>query len=111
MVQRAFFFAIGNPSGLTTALILVSVQIRMLIRAQLTRVRRWPAETLRSMSISEFRCGRSIGSAQEIFVCGDNRAIRIELNHRLRASVPLLTEDSQIGANLQVCADEENRAD
>jgi hypothetical protein len=27
------------------------------------------------------------------------------------ASVPLLTDDSQIGANLQVCADEENRAD
>ena len=27
------------------------------------------------------------------------------------ASVPLLTGDSQIGANLQVCADEENRAD
>jgi len=26
-------------------------------------------------------------------------------------SVPLLTDDSQIGANLQVCADEENRAD
>jgi hypothetical protein len=39
---------------------------------------------LQSLSISEFRCGRSIGSAQEIFVCGDNRAIRIELNHRLR---------------------------
>jgi hypothetical protein len=28
-----------------------------------------------------------------------------------RASVPLLTDDSQIGANLRVCADEENRAD
>jgi hypothetical protein len=27
------------------------------------------------------------------------------------ASVPLLTNDSQIGANLRVCADEENRAD
>jgi hypothetical protein len=27
------------------------------------------------------------------------------------ASVPLLTEDSQIGANLRVCADEENRTD
>src|SRR3981081_4569406 len=27
------------------------------------------------------------------------------------ASVPLLTDDSQIGANLRVCADEENRAD
>jgi hypothetical protein len=26
-------------------------------------------------------------------------------------SVPLLTDDSQIGANLQVCPDEENRAD
>jgi hypothetical protein len=26
-------------------------------------------------------------------------------------SVPLLTDDSQIGANLRVCADEENRAD
>jgi hypothetical protein len=26
-------------------------------------------------------------------------------------SVPLLTDDSQIGANLQVCTDEENRAD
>src|SRR3979490_399953 len=26
-------------------------------------------------------------------------------------SVPLLTGDSQIGANLRVCADEENRAD
>jgi hypothetical protein len=26
-------------------------------------------------------------------------------------SVPLLTDDSQIGANLQVCADEENRVD
>lgn len=26
------------------------------------------------------------------------------------ASVALLTDDSQIGANLQVCADEENRA-
>ena len=30
---------------------------------------------------------------------------------RSRASVPLLTKDSQIGANLRVCADEENRAD
>ena len=29
----------------------------------------------------------------------------------LRASVALLTDNSQIGANLQVCADEENRAD
>jgi hypothetical protein len=29
----------------------------------------------------------------------------------LTASVPLLTDDSQIGANLRVCADEENRAD
>jgi hypothetical protein len=28
-----------------------------------------------------------------------------------RASVPLLTDDSQIGANLRVCADEKNRAD
>jgi hypothetical protein len=28
-----------------------------------------------------------------------------------RASVPLLTEDSQIGANLRVCADEKDRAD
>ena len=27
------------------------------------------------------------------------------------ASVPSLTDDSQIGANLRVCADEENRAD
>jgi LacI family transcriptional regulator len=27
------------------------------------------------------------------------------------ATVPLLTDDSQIGANLQVCPDEENRAD
>jgi hypothetical protein len=27
------------------------------------------------------------------------------------ASVPLLTKDSQTGANLRVCADEENRAD
>ena len=26
-------------------------------------------------------------------------------------SVPLLTDDSQIGANLRFCADEENRAD
>jgi hypothetical protein len=26
-------------------------------------------------------------------------------------SVALLTDDSQIGANLRVCADEENRAD
>jgi hypothetical protein len=26
-------------------------------------------------------------------------------------SVPLLTDDSQIGANLRVCADEEDRAD
>ena len=30
---------------------------------------------------------------------------------RLEPSVPLLTEDSQIGANLRVCADEEDRAD
>ena len=27
------------------------------------------------------------------------------------ASVPLLTDDSQIGANLRVCADEKDRAD
>jgi hypothetical protein len=27
------------------------------------------------------------------------------------ASVPSLTDDSQIGVNLQVCADEENRTD
>ena len=27
------------------------------------------------------------------------------------ASVPLLTDDSQIGANLRICADEEDRAD
>jgi hypothetical protein len=27
------------------------------------------------------------------------------------SSVPLLTDDSQIGANLRFCADEENRAD
>jgi hypothetical protein len=26
-------------------------------------------------------------------------------------SVPLLTDDSQIGANLRICADEEDRAD
>ena len=29
----------------------------------------------------------------------------------MTASVPLPTNDSQIGANLRVCADEENRAD
>jgi hypothetical protein len=29
----------------------------------------------------------------------------------LNPSVPSLTGDSQIGANLRVCADEENRAD
>jgi hypothetical protein len=29
----------------------------------------------------------------------------------LSPSVPLLTDDSQIGANLRVCADEEDRAD
>jgi hypothetical protein len=29
----------------------------------------------------------------------------------LPASVPLLTDDSQIGANLRVCADEEDRTD
>jgi hypothetical protein len=28
-----------------------------------------------------------------------------------RPSVPLLTDDSQIGANLRVCADEKDRAD
>jgi MFS family permease len=33
------------------------------------------------------------------------------LNVVFLASVPLLTDDSQIGANLQVCPDEENRAD
>jgi hypothetical protein len=31
--------------------------------------------------------------------------------HDLQAGVPLLTDDSQIGANLRVCADEEDRAD
>src|SRR6516165_12445189 len=30
---------------------------------------------------------------------------------RMIASVPSLTDDSQIGAKLRVCADEENRAD
>src|SRR3977135_4713448 len=30
---------------------------------------------------------------------------------KMTPSVPLLTGDSQIGANLRVCADEENRAD
>jgi hypothetical protein len=29
----------------------------------------------------------------------------------IASSVPLLTGDSQIGANLRFCADEENRAD
>ena len=28
-----------------------------------------------------------------------------------RSSVPLLTDDLQMGANLRFCADEENRAD
>jgi hypothetical protein len=28
----------------------------------------------------------------------------------LGSSVPLLTDDSQIGAELRICADEENRA-
>jgi hypothetical protein len=32
-------------------------------------------------------------------------------HYGLFASVPLLTDDSQIGANLRVCADEEDRAD
>jgi hypothetical protein len=30
---------------------------------------------------------------------------------RDETSVPSLTDDSQIGVNLQVCADEENRTD
>jgi hypothetical protein len=60
IVQRAFFFAIGNPYGFTTALILVSVQIRMMM---LARAGWRQAERLRSMSIGEFRRGRSIGSA------------------------------------------------
>jgi hypothetical protein len=55
IVQRAFFFAIGNPYGFTTALILVSVQIRMMMRLQLTRARSRPAKRLRPMSIIEFR--------------------------------------------------------
>src|SRR5258707_13779226 len=36
-IQRECVFAISNPSGFTTALILVSVQIRMMMRARLTR--------------------------------------------------------------------------
>ena len=31
--------------------------------------------------------------------------------HVFASSVPLLTKDSQIGANLRVCADEKDRAD
>jgi hypothetical protein len=36
---------------------------------------------------------------------------REENASKQESSVPLLTDDSQIGANLRVCADEENRAD
>ena len=50
----------------------------------------------------------------------ENKAKRLAADSHLKlhlgmmkeaASVPLLTDDSQIGANLRVCGDEENRAD
>src|ERR1700751_4048315 len=50
--------------------------------------------------VSSFQHAFQIASIQE------RRILR-----RKVASVPSLTDDSQIGAHLRVCADEENRAD
>jgi hypothetical protein len=53
-------------------------------------------------------CTKLLLSSRRSAYDGWSAAIPITLQH---ASVPLLTDDSQIGANLRVCADEENRAD
>jgi diguanylate cyclase len=55
------------------------------------------------------RCDRALYRAKN---AGRNRVVACEIGLvNPLASVPLLTDDSQIGANLPVCADEENRAD
>jgi len=54
-------------------------------------------EVIQTQSSRTTRLGFRQGQATKLPIC--------------LSSVPLLTDDSQIGANLQVCPDEENRAD
>jgi len=70
---------------------------------------------------TEPNCGTSFGDIRK--ECGDNDNVSLvrtrpedrspprQLTSLPASSVPLLTDDSQIGANLRVCADEEDRAD
>jgi hypothetical protein len=57
----------------------------------------------------------SVTEPQTLRPCGlvfrRRNSIRRDQLHPAATSVPLLTDDSQIGANLRVCADEEDRAD
>jgi acyl-CoA hydrolase len=66
------------------------------------------------------RCRTAAAAAADItdgetlvvaMAAGQPPSLLAAIADRVRTSVPLLTDDSQIGANLQVCADEENRAD
>jgi hypothetical protein len=52
--------------------------------------------------------GKNGKGSQANFAVATSHSVR---NRPSTTSVPLLTDDSQFGENLQFCADEENRAD
>jgi hypothetical protein len=54
--------------------------------------------------------GRGAGAGARLAPRKAGRVKRTLSGSASEASVPLLTDDSQIGANLRFCADEENRA-
>src|SRR3977135_1410588 len=59
-------------------------------------------------------CNQAHNAEVEIWaIFATRNSLKLHMMQKLFStiSVPLLTDDSQIGANLRVCADEENRAD
>ena len=84
----------------------------------LPELRLFITDTLGNPFIEE----EQLGQTYEPIAVSRRRANKVKKDERItvvignppyknQASVPLLTDDSQIGANLQVCADEEDRAD
>jgi len=86
----------GEHSRNTDTIVVSKIVREAAFRTERDLLKAWPVSYVQA----EGRAERMTGARAHV---GGRR--------RHNASVPLLTDDSQIGANLQVCPDEENRAD
>ena len=62
-------------------------------------------------ALTAFSTSSIRGSMMVLIISATGKPSKVGKSLAASSSVPLLTDDSQIGANLQVCADEEDRAD